>query len=124
MPALLEIFKYKLKYWIYVKKEGIMQYIGLDKLTYEEKSILKSLAEKTHQRLKEMLHNQTDLVVHLKEEHKEGARKEYHVLLRCIAPTKMFESHRAKSWHLNVAAKESFADLMIQIKKAFPKVSL
>ena len=52
-----------------MKKEGIIQYIGLDKLTYEEKSILKSLAEKTHQRLKEMLHNQTDLVVHLKEEH-------------------------------------------------------
>ncbi len=105
-------------------KEGVIQYVGLDKLTYDEKSLLKNLAEKTHQRLKEILHNQTDLVVHLKEEHKTGTRKEYHVLLRCTAPTQMFESHRAKSWHLNVAAKEAFDDLMIQIKKTFPRASL
>jgi len=96
-----------------------IRYIGLNDLGAEEKTTVNKLTDEYFQRLKRDMHNELQLVVHVKVLHqKESKRKEYHMEARAEAPTQIFESSN-EDWNIEVCTHDLFRKLEKEIKHKF-----
>lgn len=99
--------------------EGI-EFKGLKELENVDQTMVKTLVSEYYDKVKRSLHNETMLVVHIKEASKEGHRHRYEVNVRAVAPTKIFES-KSEEWDLATAIHGTCKDLLKQIEHAFAK---
>ena len=96
-------------------KDGIIQFVGISDLSPEEQETVQELTTIAYERIKTMLQNLTDLVVHVKTYENEGKRKKYALHVRCVAPTAMFESKKGFHWELPRSLHKAFNDIEQQI---------
>ena len=95
-----------------------IQYIGMKDLEESEVEVLNRLAQEHHTKLQRELHNMTSLVIHIKTSHKEGKRKQYNIMARAVAPTRIFESSET-DWDIARTLHMIFNDLRRQIQHSF-----
>lgn len=100
-------------------KEEIIQFIGLDDLNEEEKTVLKELSEEYYEKIKRSLKNMTSLAVHVKIYKNEGSRKKYSLHVRAIAPTDIIETDKEADWDLARTLHKSFKNIERQIEHKF-----
>lgn len=98
------------------KKEGIIQFAGMNELSPEEQETVQEITTRAYEKIQTILQNLTNFVVHIKTYKKEGERKKYSLTVRCAAPTQIFESKNASDWELARAVHKSFEDIQHQIE--------
>src|SRR3989338_2978496 len=95
-----------------------IQFVGINKLEPEEKSIIKDISSEFFEKLKRKIKELEQIIVHLKF-YTSGGRKKYSFHIRTVASTKTFESCKAHDWDLARAIRKSFEDLMHQVEHSF-----
>lgn len=96
----------------------VIQFVGVNELSPEEQTLVSSLSTDHYNKIKRELHNITSLVVHVKTYEKEGHRKKFSLHVRCIAPTRIFESCKSHDWDLARALHKAFEDIRREIGHA------
>ncbi|MBI2565061.1 hypothetical protein HYV79_03685 [Candidatus Woesearchaeota archaeon] len=99
-----------------ISENEIIQFVGLKDLSAPQQVLVNSLATAHYDKLKRELNNLTSMVIHIKYYKKEGEKQKYSLHVRCIAPTKIFESCKSHDWDLARAMHKSFEDLRRQIE--------
>src|SRR3972149_9039288 len=93
------------------KKHQRIQYVGVSALSPEEQDTVNTLTTEYYEKIKRSLHNETNLVVHVKLHNAEGNRRKYSMHVRAQAPTKQqFESCNADDWDLPRTLHKAFTD--------------
>ncbi|MFQ5474630.1 MAG: hypothetical protein ACE5DM_02220 [Candidatus Nanoarchaeia archaeon] len=98
--------------------QGIVQYIGLTELERVEQEMVLKLVEEYSYKVRRALHNITNLCVHIKQHSKGGKRERLEIMLRAIAPTRIFEV-KTEDWDLARAIHKAFKDLVGEIEHNF-----
>jgi len=94
-----------------------IQFIGVSELNAEEQEIVSSITTEYFEKLKRSLHNDTNLVVHVKTHNVEGNRKKYSMHIRAMLPTKQqFDSTNQDDWELPAVLHKAFESIQNQIK--------
>ncbi len=94
------------------------QFVGLELLSENEKSVCTSIIEDSYLKLKRKLKNDISLVVHFKIYGKESRTKKFSINIKLISPAKVFESSTA-DWDLAKALHKALNKLMSEIEHTF-----
>lgn len=98
------------------QKEDRIQFIGVSSLSADEQDTVNKLTTEYFEKIKRSLHNETNLVVHVKTHNAEGGRKKYSMHVRAMAPTKQqFDSSNQDDWALPAALHKAFESIQHQI---------
>lgn len=98
-------------------KEEVIQFVGLNELSDEDKEVVNRLSTEYHEKLKRLVKNLTSLIVHIKCYKTEGKKKKYSLHLRCVIPGKIFESDKkAHGWQLEPVMKKGFDSLIRKVE--------
>ncbi len=95
----------------------VIQFTGVNGLNQEQKRLLSKISTEYYQKIKQQLHNETNITVHIKAYNKTGSRCKYSIHIKAIAPTKTFVSTKAVNWDFSTTLHKAFKDLEMAIKK-------
>ena len=95
----------------------VIQYTGMKNLDDEQKRLLDKISTEHYEKIKQMLHNETSISVHLKTYHNTGSRRKYSIHVKAAAPTRAFVSTKAADWDFAKTLHMAFKDLEMAIKK-------
>jgi len=93
----------------------VIQFIGLKELSLEEQDTIKSLSSEYFDKVKRLVNDLTNVVVHAKFHQKEGAKKKYALKVKLVIPGNIFESNNQDDWDLPTALHMSFVSILHQI---------
>jgi hypothetical protein len=96
-----------------------IRFIGLTKIDDEAQSLVKDVVNEYYPKIKRLLKNEVQLVVHIKAHTKGGARPKFSLHVRAEAPTRIFESSKSAEWDLKRAVAKSMEDVIKEIQHAF-----
>jgi len=104
-----------------IPKNYNIQFIGLKetKLWPHQKYNLKKIVANEAYKIQRMIHNEMNLVIHLKESEK-GGRQQFFVNLRVESPGKMI-SVTQDDWDLETALRKTLENVKNKLKKQFRK---
>lgn len=101
----------------------VIQFTGMEELDEEQKRLLQKISTEYYQKIKQHLHNETSLSVHLKCYNKSGSKCKYSIHAKAISPTKIFVSTKAVDWDFAKTLHKAFKDLEMSIKKGLKQDS-
>ena len=96
-----------------------IQYIGLSEIEKVDQAVVKKIVSEYYPRVQQKLHNDTSLVVHIKQYSKGGHRPKHSIHLRALAPTRMFETNKTHEWDISKSMHHAFDDLLREIEHSF-----
>jgi hypothetical protein len=94
-----------------------IQYVGVNELDSQQKSLVDKLAKEHYDKIQRSLNDITSIVVHIKQHKKTGedAKINYGIHTRVMGSGKVFESTNAADYDLAKALHKSFNDVEKQI---------
>ena len=98
---------------------GLIEFTGLKELEPLEQTIVKGIAQEYFPILQRDLHNDIDLLVHVKPYTKGGNRVKYSVHLKLVYAGNVINVDKVHDWDLPKAVHESFVALLNISKKQF-----
>jgi len=96
-----------------------IRFVGLSKLDEDAQVIVKDIVDEYYPKIKRLLKNEVQLVVHIKAHTKGGARPKFSLHTRVEAPTRIFESSKSAEFDLSKAVTKSMEDIIKEIQHAF-----
>ncbi|NQU78685.1 hypothetical protein HQ545_02860 [Candidatus Woesearchaeota archaeon] len=99
-----------------------IQFNGLSELDPVDQEMVKTITKEYYDKIQQALKNMTSLVVHIKTHKKEGHRHKYEIMIRALAPTRIFESCKgdeASNWDLASALHGALKNIQSEIQHAF-----
>lgn len=98
---------------------GLMEFTGLKELEPLEQTIVKGIAQEYFPVLQQRVHNDIDLLVHVKAYNKAGNRSKYSIHLKLIYAGNVIDVNKAHDWDLPKGVNEAFVSLLNIAKKKF-----
>lgn len=94
-----------------------VEFTGLKELEPMEQTIVRGIADQYLPKIERDVHNDVDLLVHVKGYNKGGHRSKYSVHLKAIYATKVANVDNVYDWDLPKAVHEGFVALLNMLKK-------
>ena len=98
---------------------GLLEFTGLRDLEPLEQTIVKGIAQEYFPILQRNVHNDIDVLVHVKPYTKGGKREKYSIHLKVVYAGNVFNIDKVHDWDLPRAVHESFVAMLNLIKKDF-----
>lgn len=98
---------------------GLMEFTGLKELEPLEQTIVKGIAQDYFPILQQRVHNDIDLLVHVKSYNKAGNRSKYSIHLKLIYAGDVIDVNKVHDWDLPKGVHEAFVALLNIAKKKF-----
>lgn len=98
-----------------------IKYVGFDELgldTFQDKE-LKKTVETSAEKIQRSVHNELELVVHIKAYETGGEKKKYSIHLRATYPGGTIVSDKHHDWNVLTAVQRSLDALQLQAEKQF-----
>ncbi len=98
---------------------GLIEFTGLKNLEPLEQTIVKGIAQEYFPILQRELHNDIDVLVHVKAYEKGGKRHKYSIHLKVIYASNVLDVNHVHDWDLPRGVHEAFVALLNIVKKKF-----
>jgi ribosome-associated translation inhibitor RaiA len=98
----------------------MIQFVGVSELAPEEQALVSKLSTEQYEKIKRLIPNIEQMVVHIKHYEKEGEKKKFSLHIRVKAPTQaVIESCKSHDFDLARALHKAFDDVRTQIEHRF-----
>lgn len=98
---------------------GLLEFTGLRELEPLEQTIVKGIAQEYYPLLQRSVHNNIDVLVHVKPYEKGGNRAKYSIHIKLIYAGNVLDVNKVHDWDLPKGVHEAFVALLNMAKKKF-----
>lgn len=98
---------------------GLLEFTGLKNLEPLEQTIVKGIAQEYFPLVLRAVHNDADVLVHVKAYGKGGKREKYSIHIKVIYPGDILDVNKVHDWDLPRGVHEAFVALLNMAKKRF-----